>query len=170
MIKVSISEAARLAGIARSNFYTTYIKKGRISVSKDSKGKKFIDMSELLRVFPTLKQGNSAGHQDITETVQQDSTEKEQFLQAEVEQLKQQLQETKTREAWYQQQVAEEKARAIQERLRAEKAEIKRLEHLSPLKQPSPVISPDKQLQDEIEGLKASLQQLSARRWWQVWK
>lgn len=68
MAKVSISEAARLAGIARSNFYTTYIKKGRISISKDSKGKKFIDTAELLRVFPDIKQDSDTGQQDVTDT------------------------------------------------------------------------------------------------------
>lgn len=67
MTKVSISEAARLAGIARSNFYTTYIKKGRITVSKDSTGKKSIDVSELIRVFPDIKLDNKTGHQDKEE-------------------------------------------------------------------------------------------------------
>ena len=62
MAKVSISEAARLAGVARSNFYTTYIKKGRISVSRDAQGRKFIDTTELIRVFPDI----NIEHQDST--------------------------------------------------------------------------------------------------------
>ncbi|MGB1012438.1 MAG: hypothetical protein ACPGVP_22215, partial [Thiolinea sp.] len=91
-------------------------------------------------------------------------------LKAKLAMIESQAEELRDDKKWLKLQVAEEKARAIQERLRAEKAEIKLLEHLSPPQQPSPVISPDKQLQEEIEGLKASLRQLTARRWWQVWK
>ena len=125
MAKVSISEAARLAGIARSNFYTTYIKKGRISVSVDGKGKKFIDTSELLRVFPDIKHDSDTGQQDKQKTGQpvQDRTAEQDTTKAnipdhstEIELLRKQLQETKEneqrlrdefldRESWYRQQI-----------------------------------------------------------------
>lgn len=55
MPKVSISEAAKLAGIARSNLYKNYIEAGKISISIDNDGKKKIDISEILRVFGSLK-------------------------------------------------------------------------------------------------------------------
>jgi len=55
MAQVSISKAAKLAGKARSHFYTNYINSGKITVSTDEEGKKFIDTAELIRVFGTLK-------------------------------------------------------------------------------------------------------------------
>lgn len=178
MALVSISEAIELSGVSRATFYRNFLNKGLLSTTKDSADKKKIDTSELLRVFPDITLDNDTVSGKQNGRIEEDLTEKKTPASiSELDSLRQQLQESKARElklekreAWYQQQVAEEKARAIQERLRAEKAEIKLLEHLSPSKQTSPVPSPDKQLQKEIEGLKASLRQLSARRWWQVWK
>ncbi len=54
MAKVSISEAARMAGIARSTLYRAYIKTGKVSIDRDHLGKPVIDPSELVRVFPDL--------------------------------------------------------------------------------------------------------------------
>lgn len=54
MARVSISKAAKLAGVSRSTLYTTYINKGALSVSSESDGKKYIETSELLRVFGSL--------------------------------------------------------------------------------------------------------------------
>lgn len=56
MAKVSISEAARLVGISRSNLYKTYIKQGKISLTANHQGKPEVDTSELLRVFGSLQQ------------------------------------------------------------------------------------------------------------------
>lgn len=55
MPKVSISEAARMAGIARSTLYRAYIDAGKVSIEKDILGKPVIDVSELVRVFPDLE-------------------------------------------------------------------------------------------------------------------
>ena len=62
MPKVNITQAAKLVGISRTTLYKTYIKTGEVSVSKNYKGHKEIDTSELLRVFGELKneQVNSA--------------------------------------------------------------------------------------------------------------
>ena len=160
MAKVSISKAARLAGVARSNFYTTYIKKGRISVSTDAKGKKFIDTSELLRVFPDIKQDSDTGQQDNIKIGQsgQDRTAGKNTIgnnkpdhSAELELLRQQLQEAKEnqrrlkeseqrlkdefldRESWYRQQIEKQDDK------------IKLLEH-------------------------HHLEQLTSSKWWQFWK
>lgn len=54
MAKLSITEAIQHSGISRTQFYAKYIKQGLISVS-ESNGKKFIDSSEVLRVFGELK-------------------------------------------------------------------------------------------------------------------
>lgn len=54
MSLVSVSQAARLAGISRQHLYRKYIKPGEISVQRDGKGDPVIDTSELLRVFGRL--------------------------------------------------------------------------------------------------------------------
>lgn len=65
MAKVSISQAAKLAGIARSHLYEKYIKSGNLTVLTEDDGKKYVDTSELLRVFGTLKKlGSKDSGQD----------------------------------------------------------------------------------------------------------
>ena len=112
MAQVSISEAARLAGISRGSLYKSYIKKGVISVSADAAGKKSIDTSELLRVFGELK-GNSseqpAGEQKYTGEQAQEQL-KEQVETArdiEIKMLREQVAELKADKAFYQTQVTE---------------------------------------------------------------
>lgn len=63
METVSISEAARLAGISRQHFYKKYIKQGLVSISILGEGKKVIDVSELLRVFGKIsnRQDDNSG-------------------------------------------------------------------------------------------------------------
>ncbi len=51
---VSISEAARLAGISRSTLYRVYIRSGKISTVENDRGQPGIDTSELARVFKVL--------------------------------------------------------------------------------------------------------------------
>lgn len=53
MTLVSISEAARLTGKARSTLHK-YIKQGKLSTTTDSDNSKKIEISELLRVFGPL--------------------------------------------------------------------------------------------------------------------
>lgn len=62
MARLSISEAIRRSGVSRATFYNKYInaEKNPISVSKDENGKKYIDSSELLRVFGKLSDKQSA--------------------------------------------------------------------------------------------------------------
>ena len=55
MAQVNITQAAKLAGVARTTLYNTYIKAGKITVTKDRSGHKCIDTSELLRVFGELQ-------------------------------------------------------------------------------------------------------------------
>lgn len=117
MSKVSISEAARLAGISRTNLYKTYINTGKISVSRE-KDKVYIDASELIRVFPDCKlnsanntQGlsnednnNTHGNSEIIELLKSQLTEakeREQWLMGQIDELRQQqsnLLENKSKE------------------------------------------------------------------------
>ena len=54
MAKVSISEAARLAGKSRTTLHRL-IKTGELSVSTGDRNAKMIDISELCRVFPAVR-------------------------------------------------------------------------------------------------------------------
>lgn len=54
MALVSVSQAARLAGISRQHLYRKFIKTGKISVGTGFKGEPLIDTSEILRVFGVL--------------------------------------------------------------------------------------------------------------------
>lgn len=113
MARVSISKAAQLAGISRTAIYKTYIEKGLISISKDTKGKKYIDTSELLRVFGELQvdsQGLQVDTSKVDRGLQQSTPVDTSFaevitLKSELEQLKQQLAKSEEREAWYQSQI-----------------------------------------------------------------
>jgi hypothetical protein len=55
MAKVTVSEAARLVGLARQNLYKNYINEGKISIERDHKGNPKIDTSELIRVFGEIR-------------------------------------------------------------------------------------------------------------------
>ena len=106
MVWVSITEAARLAGIGRSSFYQTYINKGAISVSKDSSGKKFIETSELIRVFGELGDNISGQSQNIEDRAEVlDVTATETAKDLEIKVLREQLEKSEQREQWLQSQV-----------------------------------------------------------------
>jgi len=71
MALVSVSQAARLAGISRQHLYRKYIKPGEISVQRDDKGDPVIDTSELLRVFGRLVGDASGDHNTLQEATQE---------------------------------------------------------------------------------------------------
>jgi hypothetical protein len=108
MAQLTISEAIRQSGIGRTQFYSKYIKQGLVSVS-ESNGKKFIDTSELLRVFGELKGeqvSDSSEQFESNSTEQVDSNQSEQVEQVEqVRFLQEQLAEAKQREVFYQSQI-----------------------------------------------------------------
>ena len=54
MASVNLSEAAKLAMKSRTTLWK-YVKAGKLSVTRDSKGKPFVDTSELIRVFGPIK-------------------------------------------------------------------------------------------------------------------
>jgi hypothetical protein len=68
MAKVTISEAARLVGVARQNLYKNYINEGKISIERDHLGKPKIDTSELIRVFGEIRMTpeNTEKNQSVT--------------------------------------------------------------------------------------------------------
>jgi transposase-like protein len=55
MPQLSISEAARAAGVDRATLYR-HVKAGKLSLTRDEKGRRVVDASELCRVFPPVLQ------------------------------------------------------------------------------------------------------------------
>lgn len=78
--RLNMTQAAKLAGISRNTLHTK-IKKGIISKSKDSKGKPYIELSELLRIYPDASLDHDT--QDSNGSVQTGRT----ITQAEYEEL-----------------------------------------------------------------------------------
>jgi len=83
---VTISKAAKLAGISRQKLYLNYINNGILSIQRNAKGKPQIDTSEIIRVFGELK-----GDTDIhtkTPVGQENYSPQTQSLLLEIERLK----------------------------------------------------------------------------------
>jgi Skp family chaperone for outer membrane proteins len=112
MAILSISEAARLAGISRNHLYKKYINEGLISVTTDN-NKPCIDVSELLRVFPNAKMITDDKSQEITldnnENTELISVLKEQLANAkeQINKAEQQIAKAENRETWLQSQIDE---------------------------------------------------------------
>ena len=105
MSRMSVSEAARQAGISRQYFYTKFIKTGDLTVSVDENGNKYIDQAELLRAcngrLPWAKPPST-----VNDTLQSKNlrhttpeiTRSIDGLQVEVQLLREQLQKSEERE------------------------------------------------------------------------
>ncbi|MBN4756902.1 DNA-binding protein, partial [Escherichia coli] len=91
MALVSISEAARLTGKARSTLHK-YIKQGRLSTTTDQNtGKKTIETSELIRVFGKISNLPTTISDSITSVskLQPETQNDTQSLQAKLQLLEQ---------------------------------------------------------------------------------
>lgn len=101
MAQLTISEAIRQSGIGRTKFYKM-INSGKITPQTDSDGKKYIDSSDLERVFP------DAGKQcaDSLEDNKADSTDTDVvqvengILKAELKVIREQVAELKQDKEW----------------------------------------------------------------------
>ena len=109
MSRVSISEAIRMVGISRSHFYNKYINKGLISIRVED-DKKFIDVSELIRVFGNIQLEDINIEQVKTSKDVSNTTEKDKIitlLEQQLQYFKTREQESKARESWLQKQIDE---------------------------------------------------------------
>lgn len=104
-MRLTITQAIEQSGISRTHFYGHYIKKGLVSVTEEN-GKKFIDSSELVRVFPDL-QGVQSPHTKVqTDVHAPGQSESEQSVQHEiVKSLEKQISELQADKAFLQSQV-----------------------------------------------------------------
>lgn len=93
LAKVSISEAARLAGKSRTTLHRL-IKTGELSVSTGERNAKMVDISELVRIFPDLKL--SAAEQSVDQVNEQRVTGDVTGREHENERLKQEIEHLKT--------------------------------------------------------------------------
>lgn len=122
MSKLSITAAAKAAGVSRQTMYKKYINHGLISVETINDIKQ-IDTSELLRVFGSLQ---PVDEPDLQPTTEQDTMIDNVAIAAKDELiaiLKQQIEDNKEREKWLMQQL--EKTTHLLEN-KEEKAEKKR--------------------------------------------
>lgn len=102
MAKLSISEAIKQSGVARSTFYNKYVNKGVISVSV-SDNKKYIDSSELVRVFPNLAISTTKNSPSNTESnTESNSVEHPEntLLKMEIKLLREVLDKTEQDKQW----------------------------------------------------------------------
>lgn len=120
MALVTITDAARLAGISRQHLYKAYIKTGKLSVDRDSKGSPMVETSELLRVFGALNgdwmdapvDGDRLHAETVENAVDIRVLSVELAAKDEViRRLEQQVAEGGEREAWLRQQL--ERAQAV---------------------------------------------------------
>lgn len=91
MALVSISEAARLTGKARSTLHK-YIKQGKLSTTTDQNtGNKSIETSELIRVFGKISNSSTTDGDSVTNVskLQQETPNTTQSLQIKLQLLEQ---------------------------------------------------------------------------------
>jgi hypothetical protein len=104
MNKLTITQAAKLAGISRQHLYKKYISTGLLSTLKEL-DKSFIELSELLRIFPDVSLDTS-GDKILDKNLQHLTAENDSFTHIldsknqVISILEQQLAESKNREEW----------------------------------------------------------------------
>ena len=102
MAKVTITEAAKLAGYSRQHFYRKYVNTGKITIEKNSRGNKVVDTAEILRLTGQINGGDKRQATVTREVTRSDDEKRPDItgLEAEIKGLREQLTEYKEREAW----------------------------------------------------------------------
>lgn len=109
MATVTISQAAKMAGISRTQLYRGFINKGKISVIREN-DKVSIDVSELIRVFPNATIETNENVTDVTIGNLQKTQEQSEvvtILKQQLAKAEGQIKEAKEREEWLKQQIDE---------------------------------------------------------------
>lgn len=109
MATVTISQAAKMAKISRTQLYRGFINKGKISVIREN-DKVCIDVSELIRVFPHATLETSDNVTEVTTGNSQNTHEQSEvvtILKQQLSKAEAQIAEAKEREGWLKQQIDE---------------------------------------------------------------
>ena len=104
MARLTITEAIKQSPIGKTHFYKQYIDTGKITVGVDNAGKKYIDSSEVLRLFGELKGEQAVSVQEqpaVSDTVRPDPVGSEL-----VRTLREQISDLKQDKEFYQTQIA----------------------------------------------------------------
>jgi hypothetical protein len=96
MALVSMSEAAKLAGISRTHLYKKYLAEGILSKKTDEQGNSVIDTAEILRVFGKLH-SNNLETPPVYESLQLDLQTENTILKAKLEMMERLLGEREAR-------------------------------------------------------------------------
>ena len=113
MARLTISEAARQAGISRQYLHTRYIKRGLLTAFKDELDRPYVESADLLRVFegrlpgpkPPVTPRDVSLHGVTEQVLTSGNDSSTAGLHATVKVLQEQLSAAQDRERWYQQQV-----------------------------------------------------------------
>lgn len=87
MALVSISKAAKLAGISRQWLYDEYMDKGTISVNRTNPKRPKIDTAELMRVFGSLQDDSANDDNSLHQLTQEKSVVYSDVLNGTVKEL-----------------------------------------------------------------------------------
>lgn len=108
MAEVSVSKAARMTGKGRSTIQR-HMREGKLSAGRDESGNPVIDVSELIRVYGSIK----ADEADKAEPVKQSETPPPSQAEiATIEALTKELEAAREREDWLKRQLEAEQERS----------------------------------------------------------
>jgi flagellar motility protein MotE (MotC chaperone) len=160
MPKVTITRAAKLAGISRQQLYDGYIGEGKITVDRDDPKKPKIDTAEILRVFGTLQDDNTKSDnalQDITpEKTEPYNGELNETVRELIERLRALEAQNQTLEALAKER--KERIEALQEQASADREERNRL--LDIVEKHTRLLSAAEEQRDHPHP---------KRSWWTLW-
>lgn len=86
-MKLNINQAAKSINVARSTLYRD-INNGKVSITKDARGRSFIDVSELERVYGEVTLSDMS---ESVPMIHNDTVEKDTLLQREIELLREHI-------------------------------------------------------------------------------
>lgn len=133
-MQLTVRDAADKAGVSRQTIFKK-IKNGELSATLDHRGNKQIDISELLRVYPTLQTSDSQAGNTINEQRLSPQSTLTATLQLELERAKMQLQVKEMELVAMRERIDELKAREQEAKSRDRESTEERLRMLGVIEQ-----------------------------------
>ena len=168
MTLVSITEAAKLAGLSRPHFQTNYVGSGKITVDRSDPRKPKIDTAEIIRVFGKL-------HYDSNENDSKNSTYSNE-IKAQTDELLQKIEKLEAEKAGLEK-LADERKERLEEKNNQLAEKTKEInyqrERIHNLETRYDRLIEDKKKTDDLTAqLSEQLEILHFQRqkkWWQFW-